>query len=291
MPVRERVNIVVVQLEWRLPAGHRVLQILRNPTYAGALAYGRTESKTVVEEGRARKSPTRNRKPRERWKVLIIDNHPGYITWKEYLENQSMLESNASQRESTGKGAAKRGAALLAGLLRCGHCGRKLFVAYSGTRGRVTRYACQGAREHRGSAACQSFGGVRVERAVIDTVLETVKPAGVQAALDAMEDFDQQQDEKHKARELALEKARYEADRARRQYDAVDPANRLVAGELEARWNVALERVMVLEQQCEQEQSQRKTLSETERTQLLGTWKEIIVPNCNHSVSSWFSPQ
>ena len=167
------------------------------------------------------------------------------------------------------KGRPKRGAALLAGLLRCGHCGRKLFVAYSGSRGRVTRYACQGAREHRGSAACQSFGGVRVERAVIDTVLETVKPAGVQAALDAMEEFDQQQDEKDKAKELALEKARYEADRARRQYDAVDPANRLVAGELEARWNVALEQVIALEQQCEQAQSQRKTLSETERTQLL----------------------
>ena len=103
-----------------------------------------------------------------------------------------MLESNASQREPTGKGAAKKGPALLAGLLRCGHGGRKLFVAYSGKRGRAARYASHGGRENRGSAACQSLGGTRVDRAVADVVLEAIQPAGVQAAMDAMAEFDQQ---------------------------------------------------------------------------------------------------
>jgi hypothetical protein len=211
------------EVVWRLPRQNRIRQILKNPCYAGTLAYGRTEAKLIVEEGRARKAASRNRKPREKWKVLILDNHIGYITWEEYLENLAMLESNAAQREPTGKGAARKGPALLAGLLRCGHCGRRLFVAYGGKRGRAPSYACHGRREQRGSAACQSLGGTRVEGAVVDAVLETIQPAGVQAALDALAEFDQQQDEKRKSLELALEKARYEVDRARRQYDTVDP--------------------------------------------------------------------
>ncbi len=106
------------EVVWRLPGENRIRQILNNPCYAGVLAYGRTETKLTVEEGRVRKATSRTRKPREKWKVLILDNHVGYITWEEYLENQAMLESNAAQREPTGKGAAKKGPALLAGLLR-----------------------------------------------------------------------------------------------------------------------------------------------------------------------------
>jgi DNA invertase Pin-like site-specific DNA recombinase len=270
---------------WRLPGENRLRQILKNPCYAGALAYGRTETKLTVEEGRARKATSRNRKPREKWKVLILDNHVGYITWEEYLENQAMLESNAAQREPTGKGAAKKGPALLAGLLRCGHCGRKLFVAYSGKRGRAPRYACHGGRENRGSAGCQSLGGTRIDRAVADTVLEAIQPAGVQAALDAMAQFDQLQDEKRKALEMALEKARYEVDRARRQYDAIDPANRLVAGELEERWNTALAHASELERQCAHWEEQRTTLTDEQQARLLELGR-ILPALWDHSAAS-----
>lgn len=254
---------------WRVPREIRIRQILKNPCYAGALAYGRTEAKLIVEEGRGRKSSSRTLKPREKWKVLILDNHVGYITWEEYLENQAMLESNAAPREPTGKGAAKKGPALLAGLLRCGHCGRKMFVSYGGKDGRSPRYACHGGREQRGSAACQSLGGMAVDRAVGDIVLEAIQPAGVQAALDALVEFEGQQGAKRKSLELALEKARYEVDRARRQYDAVDPDNRLVAGELEQRWNVALERVAEIQRECLQCEQHRTTLTAEERTRLL----------------------
>jgi len=175
------------QVVWRLPRGHRINQILKNPAYAGALAYGRTEGKMTVEAGRARKSASRTRKERGEWKVLILDNHTGYISWEEYLENQTMLDSNRSRRDGAGKGAAKTGPALLSGLLRCAHCGRKLFVAYSGKGGRVPRYCCQGDRGKRGSAACQVLGGTCVDRAVVDTVLEAIQPAGIQAALEALE--------------------------------------------------------------------------------------------------------
>jgi excisionase family DNA binding protein len=232
---------------WRLPTAHRIYQILRNPCYAGALAYGRTAAKTVVQDGRARKSTSRRRQPQEQWKVLLLDNHAGYITWDEYLENQQVLESNQARRGGTTRGAAKRGPALLAGLLRCGRCGRHLFVAYSGHSGRVPRYACNGGRTDRGHSSCLSLGGVSIEDAVVTQVLGAIRPAGIEAALAALENLTEVRLEKRRSLDLALEKARYEAHRAQRQYDTVDPENRLVAGELEVRWNETLSKVARIE--------------------------------------------
>jgi DNA invertase Pin-like site-specific DNA recombinase len=263
------------QVVWRLPTETRIRQILKNPCYAGALAYGRTETKITIEEGRARKSGSRNRKPQEKWKVLIQNNHVGYIKWQDYLENLSMLESNAASREPSGSGVAKKGAALLGGLLRCGHCGRKMFVAYSGKGRGQPRYLCHGGREARGSASCQSLGGASIDRAVVDVVLEAIAPAGIEAALEAMKQFDNQQDEQRCSLELSFEKARFEVDRARRQYDQVDPANRLVASELEARWNAAIEHAVAMEQQLEQLAQQRVELTDDEQVRLLELGRDL----------------
>jgi len=263
------------EVVWRLPRGCRINQILKNPLYAGTLAYGRTEAVMSIEDGRARKSQSRVRKRHETWKVLILDNHPGYISWEEFLGNQSMLESNRSQREVATKGAANSGPALLAGLLRCGHCGRKMLVAYGGKGGRVNRYACPGERGRRGSAACQSLGGARVEQAVAGSLLDAIRPAGVQAAMDALDQLERRDDEKRKALELSLEKARYEVDRTRRQYDLVDPANRLVAGELESRWNTAMERAAELERQCLQWDARVPELTGDDRSRLLDLGRDL----------------
>jgi len=143
-----------------------------------------------------------------------------------------------------------------------------LFVAYGGNGGRVSRYCCQGDRGKRGSAACQALGGACVDQSVVEVVLEALQPAGIQAALEALNQFDRQQDEKLKSLELALEKACYEVDRARRQYDLVDPANRLVAGELEARWNRAMEHAAELELQCSQWSDERPQLTQEEQSRL-----------------------
>jgi hypothetical protein len=113
---------------WRLPSGHRINQMLTNPYDAGALVYGRTAAKTVVEDGRARHT-TRQKKPREQWRVLLLENHPGYLSWEEFVQNQQTLEANGRMPHEGAGGAAKRGPALLSGLLRCGRCGRKLQVA------------------------------------------------------------------------------------------------------------------------------------------------------------------
>jgi DNA invertase Pin-like site-specific DNA recombinase len=231
---------------WTLPTSGRILQMLRNPCYAGAFAYGKTAPRTVIEDGRGRQR-SRYRKPQNEWKVLLVDHHSGYISWEDYLENQRRLEANVAWGDGAGSGAAKQGPALLSGLLRCGRCGRKLQVVYSGNGGRVPRYVCRGDRGTRGSSACLTIGNLRVDRAVVQTVLTALQPAGVEAAIKIREGTQAEDDEKRKALEMALERARYEANRARRQFDAVEPENRLVAGELEARWNHALQQVAEIE--------------------------------------------
>jgi DNA invertase Pin-like site-specific DNA recombinase len=227
---------------WGLPSSGRIRQMLKNPCYAGAFAYGKTAARTRVEDGRARQS-SRFRKPQKEWKVLLLGHHPGYISWEEYLENQQRLESNVAMYEGESSGAVKLGVALLSGLLRCGRCGRKLQVVYSGTSGRVPRYVCRGDRGDRESSRCLTVGSLRLDRAVAQSVLAAIQPAGIEAAVKLTECTQVEDDEKRKALELALERARYEEKRARRQFDAVEPENRLVASELEARWNGALAQV------------------------------------------------
>ena len=256
------------EIEWRVPGRHRILQILKNPCYAGAFAWGRTTSQTIVENGRA-KAGGRKKQSRDRWKVLLLNHHPGYITWEDYLENQRILKANRNTPDGVTPGAAKSGPALLAGLLRCGRCGRMMFTKYGGSDGNVPRYVCSGGRTHRGSSPCLAAGGLRVDQAIADSVLEAIQPAGLQAALDAMDQLLHEDEEKHRSLELALEKARYEAHRAQRQYDTVDPENRLVAAELEARWNVALEKVEELECRVKELHHSACTLNEVDRQRLL----------------------
>jgi DNA invertase Pin-like site-specific DNA recombinase len=253
---------------WRLPTDSRIRQILRNPQYAGAFAYGRTRT-TTVKTGAQTGTARRHKRHVEEWTVCLRDHHEGYITWDEYLHTQRILEANVSRRQTATAGAAKRGPAMLSGLLRCGRCGRMLGVAYSGTHGKVPRYACHGGRVNRGAAACLSVGSLRVDQAVVDQVLEAIQPAGVQASLDVMELVLHEDQTKRRAAELALEKARYEARRAQRQFDAVDPENRLVAGELEQRWNHALAQVSEFESRIQLLRETAEPLSARERERLL----------------------
>jgi len=261
------------EVVWRLPTQSRIHQILRNPSYAGAFAYGRTGITTTVADGRSR--TTRRRNSPEAWTVFLPDHHDGYVTWDEYRHTQRMLEANVSRRAAPESGAARRGAALLSGLLRCGRCGRRLFVAYSGTGGRVPRYACRGGRVDRGAAACLTLGSLRLDRAVVDLVLDAVQPAGIDAALTARREALHDDATKRQAVELALEKARYEARRAQRQFDAVDPENRLVAGELEQRWNQALAEVTDIEARLQTLRETQEPLSDAQHARLLALGADL----------------
>ncbi|MGH9624883.1 MAG: recombinase family protein [Bryobacteraceae bacterium] len=260
------------EVTWRLPIYNQILSFIKNPVYAGAFAHGRTKTKIAMEEGRARKTHG-HRLPMEEWKVLIVGHHAGYITWEEYLRNQEQIQSNGGMRGASG--AAKSGPALLAGLLRCGRCGRKRHVGYSGIDGRVPRYYCRGAHLNHGAKRCISFGGLRPDSAVVEAVLEAIQPAGIQASLDAWETCCAQHHEKRRALELALEKATFEVGHARRQYDAVDPANRLVAAELEARWNAALEQQAQLRHRLDTELPKAEAVDDSLRERLSRLGEEL----------------
>jgi DNA invertase Pin-like site-specific DNA recombinase len=260
---------------WKLPSSGRIRQMLNNPCYAGAFAYGKTAVRTRIEDGRARQS-SRYRKPHQEWKVLLIDHHPGYISWKEYLENQQRMEANVASYEGESSGAAKLGAALLSGLLRCGRCGRKLQVVYSGNSGRVPRYVCRGDRGDRESSRCLTVGSLRLDRTVVQTVLTAIQPAGIEAAVKLTECAQAENDEKRKALELALERARYEEKRARRQFDAVEPENRLVASELETRWNHALAQVAEAEARVAAAGKVPEPLNEQQKQELTELSEDLI---------------
>lgn len=238
------------QLRWKLPAYSTVDNLLTNPVYAGAYVFGRTGSRTTIENGRKR-ILRGYRKDRSDWAVLLVDHHEGYLSWADFERNQRLIADNANGKGMMVRGAVRKGEALLAGLLRCGHCGRRLLVSYNGTKGDIGRYYCDATRSNPGVAACISFGALRVDQAVGVEIVRLLQPLGVEAAVRAITDCEHQSGEKQRQLELALEQARYESVRARRQYDAVDPDNRLVAGELERRWNAALAVVDKLEKELE----------------------------------------
>jgi len=234
------------QIAWKLPVYNTVLHILTNPIYAGAYAFGRTGSRVSIEDGR--KKVTRGcKKERSDWEVLIPNHHEGYLSWADYERNLGLIADNANGKNPMSRGALRRGEALLAGLLRCGHRGRKLHVTYSGTDGNTGRYHCRGGFHNHGGDRCISFGGMRIDRDVAAEVIARLAPLGIEAALAAQAAHGRASEDKRRQVELALEQARYEVGRARRQYDAVDPDNRLVAAELEKRWNERLAVVRDLE--------------------------------------------
>lgn len=230
------------ELVWKLPVYNTIWHMLRNPMYAGGYAFGKTEARTRVVNGRARKT-IGHFKPVESWMVLIRDHHPGYITWEQYERNQALLADNAHMKSRMEPKAGRGGRSLLAGLLRCRRCGRMLHVAYSGSKGEVPRYHCRGAQINHGEAWCISFGGLRPDRAVAAEILKAVEGNAVEAALEAATRIAEQHCQQRQALSLELEQAQYEARLAARRYEAVDPDNRLVVSELEARWNAALRRV------------------------------------------------
>jgi DNA invertase Pin-like site-specific DNA recombinase len=272
-------------LEWKLPVYNTLRNVLTNPIYAGAYSFGRTASQVKLEAGRKRIVRQRQRE-QEHWQVLLREHHPGYISWEAFEHNQRIIAHNTNMLGEQVRGSIRRGEALLAGLLRCGHCGRKLGVAYGGNRGSVGRYACVGTRITQASAACISFGAFRVDEAVTEELLRQLQPLGIEAALQAIETRERAGDDAHRQVELALEQARYEASLARRQYDAVDPLNRLVAAELERRWNERLAAVAQLEDKLAVLlRATPQRLSEPERERLLALGGDLAKA-WNHPAAS-----
>jgi DNA invertase Pin-like site-specific DNA recombinase len=239
------------RVEWKAPAYHNLLTILRNPMYAGAYAFGRTGQRTCVVDGRARRS-NGHRKPIEQWSVLIRDHHPGYITWDEFTRNQSVIADNAHMKKRMSRKAGRGGRALLAGMLRCGRCGYMMRVFYGSHSSTAYRYICRSQDLSEPDGRCIGIGGVRVDRAVASQLLEALRPKAIEAAAQAALRSARRSQDARSAVEHELEEARYEARLAARRYEAVDPDKRMVACELEARWETALQRVRDLERRLDE---------------------------------------
>jgi DNA invertase Pin-like site-specific DNA recombinase len=228
---------------WRRPNYATIHRMIENPIYGGAYAYGKTAVAAGYDETSVKVKI--RRRARSDWMVLMPNAHEGYVSWEKAEAIREMVSSNVPN--SHHHGAPKHGDALLAGLLRCRRCGRKLTLRYSGAKHHIPRYSCTRGWMDNGEPRCIAFGGLQVDDAIENALLTVVGPGAIAAALAAEREASQRRDQVREALERDLEAARYATDRAFRQYDATDPANRLVAGELEARWNKALARVAEVE--------------------------------------------
>lgn len=235
------------KIVWVRPYLKAVRDTLLNPLYTGAYVFGRTKVvKELDEHGniRSRQRP----QAMEDWDVLIQNHHEAYITWEEYLRIRQQVENNTAAAKGQAGQVAREGSALLQGLACCGKCGRSMHVNYHGQGPRsYARYVCDTAGRNYAQAHCQSIGGRGIDHAVAEAFLEAVSPASLNVHLQALERIQLEQDVALRPLELQLERARYESDRAYRQYDAVEPENRLVARTLERQWNESLKRVREIE--------------------------------------------
>lgn len=253
-----------VELVFQLPTHSFIGHALRNPIYAGAYVYGRRPMELTLVDGRPRKRHGRLRPPTEA-RVFIPDHHEGYIDWATYDEHQRMMRRNSLRHEhEEGTGGVRAGHGLLARLLRCGRCGRKLHVWYWGRHGTAARYLCVGDFPA-GGRYCLGFGGATVDRRIGEEVVRVLSPLGVRASLEALDQRRATDAARREALARQLEQAEYEARRASEQYHAVDARNRLVAAELERRWNATLQQVERLQRTLAELEQATPVLSEEER--------------------------
>lgn len=235
------------RITWAQASYPAIHDFLTNPCYAGAFVFGRHRTEKRLDANGRLVSRTCEL-PRGEWQVLIADHHPGYISWERYEGIQEQLRANWRPPRGHGGGPVREGTALLQGRIRCGRCGRMMQTAYSGTRGDCPRYLCGRSKMLYGAErGCQSLGGRKLEGRVLDEVFAVLEPASLAATAKALAEAEANHLQRLAVFELAVERARYGADRARRQFDAVEPENRLVARTLER----SLEEALVAQRQAE----------------------------------------
>ena len=255
------------RLVWKIPTQSLIRDILCNPFYAGAYVWGRRPVGTLLVEGKLEKRQGATRRA-EQCRVFIPAHHVGYIDWATYEENQRMIRRNSvNWQADESMSAIRAGQGLLVGLLRCGHCGRKLHVRYWGGRGTNARYLCKGDYDD-GGQYCIGFGGASVDRRLSQELLKVISHLGVDASLRAIEELSAGDAAQRAALSSKLEQLEYEAKKAFEQYDAVDARNRLAAAELERRWNEKLEEIGTVKERLASLNEQRHSLSVEEEARI-----------------------
>jgi hypothetical protein len=261
------------EIRWGNPTYTAIHRVLTNPVYASAYAYGKTRHERYVDDQGVVRQRVR-RLPRAEWAVFIPDHHEVFIDWSTYEANQARIGTNTRPQPHQSGGAVREGAALLQGIATCGHCGRRLRTHYRGTNA-TPGYHCAGKHIVEGRGVyCLTVGGVQIDQAVSQALLEAVQPAAIDAALAAAEQLEADGDAALAQWRREIERKRYRAQRAERRYRAVDPDNRLVARGLEAEWEQCLRDLALAEAElARREQQRRRTVPPVDRRALsaLGT--------------------
>ncbi len=240
----------LTSFDWTPIRYRNVISILKNRFYAGVYAYGKSEKRTAIKDGRAYKSYGHG-KPVEQWDVLLQGHHDGYIEWSQFARNQKQLAANAYGKIGEIK-SGRGGRALLSGLLSCARCGRRLSVAYTGRAPGRPVYRCDRQNLMHGAPRCMTFGGSRIDVAIAKEVMRVVEPMAIEAALAAERMHRETVNEQRKIIELDMQQARYEATVAERRYGACDPENRLIAAQLEKNWEAALRRIQICQSRLDE---------------------------------------
>jgi DNA invertase Pin-like site-specific DNA recombinase len=262
-------------IAFQMPRLSFVQDVLHNPFYAGAYTWGRRPTHVVWQDGLLRKRQT-SPLPIESARVFIRDHHEGYIDWATFEENQVMISRNNFRGHSDPTaGAARAGKGLLGGLLRCRRCGRRLHVRYWGKAGTAPRYLCGGDFAVNGGSYCVGFGGATVDRRFGEEVVRMLSPMGIRASLQALEQLGEQQNAQRQAMERQIQQLEYDATRAFEQYNEVDPRNRLVALELEGRWNAQLQALEEARDKLAALDSERRPISAAEREELMALGEDF----------------
>ena len=245
---------------WKVPDLSAIIRMLHNPTYAGAYVYGQNEYDSFNRSPTTGKASVHPRKV-EDWSVCIQDAWPAYITWERFLENQQTLHANWFRSDR--QGAPRTGRALLQGIVFCGRCGARMSVnSYSTKEKRVPAYGCYHDYQKHGGSTCQTMTSRGVDQAITQLFLDAVSPAKIEIALQSVAEMETCREQTARQWDIDLQQAEYEVQLARRRYEAADPENRLVAGELESRWEQTLVDLEQLKRnRCEFEVQQNAPLT------------------------------
>ncbi len=275
LPSRPQRGPAPHEVDWNLACNNAILRILQNPAYAGAYVYGRTTHDPVRRQA-SRPHTGIVRLPIDRWPIILHNAYPAYITWEEFLANQTQLRDNQSRYQEGKRGAPRKGQALLQGIITCGHCGAHMRLFYSGSQGEFPVYKCNYAQSQYGISPCQQVRALGLDAEVERLVLEALAPDKVVLALAALDQLEQEYATLRRQWELRVERARYEAERARRQYNTVEPENRLVARTLEQQWEEKLRDVEKVEQEYQGwMQQHRLELTSADRQEILALGEDL----------------
>lgn len=257
------------EIVWQPARSSQILAILKNPAYAGAYVYGK-QTKDPTRRKAGHPNSGIGQRPIDEWPIVIQDVYPAYIAWEIFLDNQAQLAANQSRYKANKPGIPRQGQALLQGIIRCGQCGALMRLHYSGPHNEFPVYVCDYAQSEFGALRCQEVRALGLDAEIERLVLEALKPDQVALALDALDELAHEFATLRRQRELHLERLRYEVERARRQYDAVEPENRLVARSLESTWEGRLRALEKAQQEHDAWLSQQSlTLTFEDRQEIL----------------------